>query len=187
MVTTGMVGVFGPAALAGFGTGSRLEYLMVPIAFGVGAPLVAVVGTNMGAGQGERALQAAWIGGALGFAITETIGIAAALFPAAWLSLFGTDPAMIQTGSLYLRAVGPCYGFFGLGLVLYFASQGAGRLAWPVAAQFIRLVVAVAGSAVALRPGGGLLSVFIAVGVALATYGSTVALSIAGGAWSVRR
>ena len=34
--------------------------------------------------------------------------------------------------TLYLRAVGPFYGFFGVGLVLYFASQGAGRLLWPV-------------------------------------------------------
>jgi Na+-driven multidrug efflux pump len=63
MLTTGMVGMFGPAALAGFGTGSRLEYLMVPIAFGVGGSLVAIVGTNMGAGQRQRAIRTAWIGG----------------------------------------------------------------------------------------------------------------------------
>ncbi len=150
MLTTGMVGSFGPAALAGFGTGSRLEYLMVPIAFGVGGPLVAIVGTNIGAGQKQRALRAAWIGAAIGFAITETIGLAAALYPVGWLSLFGHDPAMLATGSLYLRCVGPFYGFFGLGLVLYFASQGAGRMLWPATAQFLRLVVAAGGSAVVL-------------------------------------
>ncbi|WP_428488323.1 MATE family efflux transporter [Rhodopila sp.] len=187
MLTTGMVGAFGPAALAGFGTGSRLEYLMVPIAFGVGGPLVAIVGTNIGAGQGPRALHAAWIGGAIGFALTEAVGIAAAVFPRAWLSLFDSDPAMIQTGSQYLRIVGPCYGFFGLGLVLYFASQGAGRLGWPVAAQFFRLMVAGAGSLIALRLGGGLTSVFVMIGVALAVFGLTVAASIASGSWSGRR
>jgi putative MATE family efflux protein len=187
MLTTGMVGVFGPAALAGFGTGSRLEYLMVPIAFGVGGPLVAIVGTNVGAGQRQRALRAAWIGAAIGFAITETIGIAAALFPVAWLSLFGTDPAMLATGTLYLQCVGPFYGFFGLGLVLYFASQGAGRMAWPVTAQFLRLVVAGGGSAIALRLGGGLLSVFLMIGLALAVFGLGVAASIAAGAWGTKR
>ncbi|MBS0642396.1 MAG: MATE family efflux transporter, partial [Proteobacteria bacterium] len=119
MMTTGMVGAFGAAALAGFGTGSRLEYLLVPISFGIGGPLVAIVGTNMGAGNRQRALRAAWIGGAFGFAITEAIGIAAALFPQVWLSLFDTDPDMLRTGSLYLNIVGPFYGFFGLGLVLY--------------------------------------------------------------------
>jgi Na+-driven multidrug efflux pump len=187
MLTTGMVGAFGTAALAGFGTGSRLEYLMVPIAFGVGSPLVAIVGTNIGAGQTRRALQAAWIGGAIGFALTEAVGITAALFPHAWLTLFDTDPAMLETGSLYLRIVGPFYGFFGLGLVLYFASQGAGRLIWPVAAQFFRLIVATAGSAIALRLGGGLESVFTMIGLALAAFGLTVAGSIAAGSWDRRR
>lgn len=187
MLTTGMVGTFGPAALAGFGTGSRLEYLMVPIAFGVGGPLVAIVGTNIGAGQLQRALRAAWVGAAIGFCITEVIGIAAALFPVAWLSLFDTDPAMLATGTLYLRCVGPFYGFFGLGLVLYFASQGAGRMAWPVTAQFMRLVVAGGGSALVLQMGGGLVSVFLMIGVALAVFGLGVTASIAGGAWTARR
>jgi putative MATE family efflux protein len=187
MLTTGMVGVFGPAALAGFGTGSRLEYLMVPIAFGVGGPLVAIVGTNMGAGQRQRALRAAWIGAAIGFVITEVIGITAAMFPVAWLSLFDSDPAMLATGTLYLHCVGPFYGFFGLGLVLYFASQGAGRIAWPVAAQFLRLVVAGAGSAIALRLGGGLASVFLMIGLALAAFGLAVTASIAAGSWSAKR
>lgn len=187
MVTTGMVGTFGPAALAGFGTGSRLEYLMVPVAFGIGGPLVAIVGTNMGAGQRQRALRAAWIGAAVGFGITEAIGLAAALYPVAWLSLFGQDPAMLATGSLYLHTVGPFYGFFGLGLVLYFASQGAGRMLWPVTAQFLRLVVAAGGSALALRLGGGLVVVFLMIGLALAVFGLGVAASIAGGGWSSRR
>lgn len=187
MLTTSMVGSAGPAALAGFGTGSRLEYLMVPIAFGIGGPLVAIIGTNMGAGQHGRALGAAWIGGGLGFAITEAIGIAAAVWPTAWLSLFDNDIAMLATGSLYLRCVGPFYGFFGMGLVLYFASQGAGRLAWPIAAQFFRLAVAVGGGALALHLGMGLESVFLVIGVALAVFGLTVAGSIALGGWTVRR
>jgi putative MATE family efflux protein len=187
MITTGIVGTFGPAALAGFGTGSRLEYLMVPIAFGVGGPLVAIVGTNMGAGQRQRALRAAWVGAAIGFGLTEAIGVAAALHPTGWLSLFGNDPDMLATGSLYLRCVGPFYGFFGLGLVLYFASQGAGRMFWPVASQFLRLLVAGAGSALAFWLGGGLASVFAMIGVALAAFGLGVAASIVGGAWSARR
>ena len=53
----------------------------------------------------------------------------------AWLGLFGHDPRMLETGTAYLRVVGPAYGFFGLGLSLYFASQGAGRLFWPLLAR----------------------------------------------------
>src|SRR5487761_884279 len=54
-IATGLVGAFGPAAIAGYGTGSRLEYLLIPLVFGLGGPLVAMVGTNIGAGRPERA------------------------------------------------------------------------------------------------------------------------------------
>src|SRR5882757_1066789 len=109
-------GTAGVDAVAGFGTAVRLEYLLIPLVFGLGAPLVALVGTNIGAGQQQRALRIALAGGALAFALTETIGLIAALWPAEWLSLFSAEPNMIETGSAYLRIVGPVYGFFGLGL-----------------------------------------------------------------------
>ena len=144
-LTTGVVGAFGPAAIAGYGVGTRLEYLLIPLAFGFGGPLVALVGTNIGAGNRARAVRAAWIGGWICAALCETIGVAAALFPTAWLSLFDSDPAMIAAGAPYLRIVGPFYGFFGLGMALYFASQGAGALAWPLLAGLFRLVIAVVG------------------------------------------
>ena len=120
---------------------ARLEYLLVPLVFGLGAPLVALVGTNIGAGQRERALRIALAGGAIAFAVTEAIGVAAAMWPQAWLGLFSADPHVLETGSAYLRIVGPAYGFFGLGLALYFASQGAGRLFWPLSAGFLRMLV----------------------------------------------
>jgi putative MATE family efflux protein len=182
-VATSLAGGFGPAAIAGYGTASRLEYLLVPLVFGLGAPLVAMVGTCMGAGQHERALRATWTGAAMAFALTEAIGLAAASFPHAWLSLFGTDPAMLETGALYLRAVGPLYGFFGIGLVLYFASQGAGRLLWPVTGNVARLAVAALGGWLAIRWGGGLAQVFMVQGLALVVYGVLIAYAIAGGAW----
>ena len=182
-ITTALVGAYGTAAIAGYGTASRLEYLLVPLVFGLGAPLVAMVGTCIGAGQRERALRATWIGAAIAFAMTEAIGLWAAAYPAAWLSLFNTEPAMIEAGSQYLRIVGPWYGFFGLGLVLYFASQGAGRLLWPVLGNIARLVVAVAGGWLALHGGYAIAGVFAAQAAAMVMYGIANACAIAGGAW----
>ena len=183
-ITTALVGGFGTAAIAGYGTASRLEYLLVPLVFGFGSPLVAMVGTCIGAGQRARALRATWIGAALSFGMTEAIGLWAALFPQAWLSLFNSDPAMIAAGSQYLRLVGPVYGFFGLGLVLYFASQGAGKLLWPVIGNLARLTTAAAGGWLALTIwGSGLQGVFIAQAVALVVYGLVNTWAIAGGAW----
>ncbi|HEY0393068.1 MAG TPA: MATE family efflux transporter [Candidatus Elarobacter sp.] len=186
-VATALVaGVAGPAGVAGYGTGARLEYLLIPLVFGLGAPLVALVGTNLGAGQRERALRIAFTGGGLAFVLTEAIGIAAALFPSAWLTLFGRDPAMLATGSAYLRAVGPFYGFFGLGLALYFASQGAGRLLWPLAAGFIRMGLALGGGWLALRLTGSLAALFIAPAAGMLAYGIIVTTAVASGSWFAR-
>jgi Na+-driven multidrug efflux pump len=182
-ISIALVGAFGAAAIAGYGTASRLEYLMVPLVFGLGAPLVAMVGTCIGAGQRERALRAAAIGAAMAFAMTSAVGLWAAAFPLAWLRLFSHDPQMLEAGTLYLRAVGPFYGFFGLGLVLYFASQGAGKLKWPVIGNIVRLTVAGLGGWLALRWSGGLAAVFIAQALALLLYGLTNAAAIAAGAW----
>ncbi|MCX7375144.1 MAG: MATE family efflux transporter [Alphaproteobacteria bacterium] len=183
-LTTGLVGIAaGPAAVAGYGTGARLEYLLVPLVFGLGAPLVALVGTNIGAGQRDRALRIALTGGALAFGLTEAVGLAAALFPAAWLGLFTHDPAAVETGAAYLRIVGPTYGFFGLGLCLYFASQGAGRLFWPLAGGMLRLLVAVGGGWLALHLTGSLMALFAALALGLVVYGVTVVTAISRGVW----
>ena len=183
-LTTALVGVAaGPDAVAGYGTGGRLEYLLIPVAFGFGGPMVALIGTNIGAGQTDRALRIALTGGAFAFAISEFIGVAAAIWPQAWLGLFGHDPKMLATGTAYLRIVGPAYGFFGLGLSLYFASQGAGRLKWPLLAGLGRLVVAIGGGGLALYLTGSLIWLFAALASALVLYGVTLAIAVKSGVW----
>ena len=184
LLTTALVGAAGGAdAVAGYGTGARLEYLMIPLAFGFGGPLVAFVGTNVGANQQARALRGALIGGGLVFVMCETVGLAAAIWPAAWLGLFGDDTRMIETGSSYLRLVGPVYGFFGLGLSMYFASQGAGRLFWPLISGLLRLVISIAGGWLALRLTGSLTWLFVALTAGLVVYGTTISTAVASGVW----
>jgi Na+-driven multidrug efflux pump len=173
----------GAAAAAGYGTAARLEYLLVPLVFGLGAPLVAMVGTNIGAGQRARALRIAMAGGAVAFAATEAIGVAAAVWPQAWIGRFSTDPHVLATGTTYLRIVGPTYGFFGLALALYFASQGAGRLFWPLSAGFLRMLVAIGGGWLALRATGSLLWLFAALALGLFLHGMTLLVAIGSGAW----
>jgi Na+-driven multidrug efflux pump len=183
-LSTAMVAAHaGVDAVAGFGTGARLEYLLIPLVFGLGAPLVALVGTNIGADQPGRAMRVAMIGGGIAFAMTEAVGLAAAFWPAAWLGLFTTAPGAIETGSQYLRYVGPTYGFFGLGLALYFASQGAGRLLWPVTAGFVRFAIALGGGWLVLRLSGSLQALFAALGLALVVYGVMLLAAVRSGAW----
>jgi putative MATE family efflux protein len=182
-IATALVGALGPAAIAGYGVGTRLEYLLIPLVFGLGGPLVAMVGTNIGAHRPDRALRVAWIGAGIAAGLCELIGLFAAMAPRAWLSLFDTAPAMIDAGTRYLHVVGPAYGLFGLGMALYFASQGAGRLLWPLLANFARLVIAGAGGYLALRLSGNLTGVFTALAVALCAFGLINAAAVASGSW----
>jgi Na+-driven multidrug efflux pump len=184
VVLTGLVGGFGTTALAGYGMGARLEYLQIPLVFGLGSALVAMVGTNVGAGDLARARRVAFVGAGLAFALTEAVGLLAALFPRTWLGLFTADPDVLAAGSTYLRVAGPSYGFFGLGLALYFASQGAGRLLWPLAAGFMRLALAVIGGWLVIHGfGGGLAALSAVIALAFVVFGVTLVAAVAGGAW----
>jgi putative MATE family efflux protein len=184
VLLTGLVGPFGTTALAGYGMGARLEYLQIPLVFGFGSAIVTMVGTNIGAGRQARAERIAWTGAGMAAALTGAIGLGAALVPRAWLGLFSTDPEVLQAGATYLRIVGPAYGFFGLGLALYFASQGAGRLLWPVLAGFSRLVIASIGGWIVVRwVGGGLPALFGMMALAFVVFGITVAVAVRSGAW----
>lgn len=172
-MATGLVGLHGAAALAGYGLGARMEYLQIPIAFSFGSALVAMVGMNVGAGKRRRALLAAWAGSLAVAGFTAAIGIAAALFPREWLGLFTADPAVVAAGAEYFTIVGPAYAFFGMGMAMYFAAQGTGRMAWPLAAGVVRLaIIAGAGWVAAHILDLGLAGTYGVIALALVVFGA---------------
>ncbi|MBB2908708.1 putative MATE family efflux protein [Rhizobium sp. RAS22] len=176
---TAAVGHFGADAIAGFGIASRLDYLQIPTIFGLGTAIVTMVGVNIGAGQIERARRVAWVGGAIAFGITQTIGILATLFPMLWMKLFTADPDVQQLGSQYLQTVAPAYGAVGLGLALYFAGQGLKRVLLPVLAGTVRMILAAfVGWASVIWFQASLNSLFQIVAAAAIAYGGLTALAV---------
>ncbi|MGM3175791.1 MATE family efflux transporter [Dickeya lacustris] len=141
-VVTAAVGRFGPDAIAGYGIASRLDYLQIPLLFGLGTALMTMVGVNLGAGQVQRAQRIAWVGAGVAFVFTELIGLGVAAYPHLWLTLFSDEPAVLTVGSRYLQNVAPFYGAIGVGMALYFAAQGAKRVLWPVLVGTVRMVIA---------------------------------------------
>lgn len=179
VLVTGVVGLFGTDAIAGYGIASRLDYLLIPLLFALGTAALTMVGTNFGAGQIARAERIAWTSAFFAAGLTELIGALAAIFPRAWLSLFSTEPAVLATGELYLHMVAPFYGIFGFGMLLYFAGQGAGRVLWPVLAGTARLIIAaLIGWIIVVHFGGGLRALFIAVAAASILYGVVTAAAL---------
>ncbi len=151
LLLTGAAGLFGAEVLAGFGVALRLEYLLLPVLLGLGSALVAMVGTNVGAGQQERARAIAWYGAAIGGLFCAAIGLLVSIAPEdSWMRLFSQDPAVLRTGAAYLTRVGPFYAAFGLGMEIYFASQGAGRPITLFLAGTVRLLIAACGGWVAI-------------------------------------
>jgi Na+-driven multidrug efflux pump len=146
-----------------------------------------MVATNMGAGQSDRALRAAWTGASVVALITGTIGTAAALAPALWMNHFTADPAVRAFGADYLQIVGASYSLFGLGLALFFASQGAGRMFWPLAGSVARVVVVAGGGWLAVRvfnvPATGF---FFVIAAGFAVYAAMIGGAIWLGRWAQR-
>jgi putative MATE family efflux protein len=148
VLLTGIAGHLGREVAVGYAMGARLEYILIPLAFGFGTAIITMVGTNWGAKQYRRAREIAWTGAATVAIACATIGVIVALFPGLWIGLFSDDEAIIRFGTVYLRIVGPIYGLYGLGMALYFATQGFGNVIGTVTANAIRLLAST-GSALA--------------------------------------
>jgi len=188
MLVTALVGRFGTAALAGYSIGMRLEFMLAPLAFGIGTGATTLVGIAAGAGAWSRAVKVAWTAGLIAFFAMGAIGGVIALLPETWSHLFASDPAVIAASVACIVYVAPFYCLFGLGLTLNFASQGAGRMIVPVIASIARLIAAAGGGWFAVEKLGlGLEGVFGAIAASLAIYGLLIAGSLAVMPWKSRR
>ncbi len=179
VVLTGIAGQFGPEAAIGYAMGSRLEYIMQPIAFGFGTAIVAMVGTNWGAQQYDRARRIAWTGAATIALVCGTLGLIVAVRPGVWLGLFSDDAEVARLGAMYLHIVGPVYVCFGLGLGLFFVCQGYGRGFSAMIANGIRLLVGASGGLAAVYWFNlGVTGLFAAIAAGFCIYAALTTLAV---------
>lgn len=177
----------GTAAVAAYGVAARLEFLVVPLAFGVGSALTALVGRAAGAGDWALARRTAWIGALLAFVVTGTLGLAVGLFGLGFARLFTRDTEVAAIAAQALAFTGPAFGGFGLGMAMYFAAMGAGRMRGPVAAALARFSLAVGGGWwLATVAGMGMNGYFLGVALGISAYGVITAASVRPGVWPGR-
>ena len=178
LIFTKILAGFGTETLAGYGMGSRLEFLLTPIAFAFGVASVPMVGMAMGAGLVTRARQVAWTAGAAASITVGVIGLIVAVKPSLWISLFTSDPGVTVAASTYFAWAGPAFAFFGMGACLYFSSQGAAKVGGPVIAGTARLILVGGGGWLLASMGAPAWTLFALVGAAMVVYGLGTALSI---------
>ena len=179
ILVTAAVGLFGTTALAAYGISSRLDYVMIPLLFGLCTAVLTMVGVNVGAGQIVRARKIAWISSLVGLTLTGSIGLVVALLPLLWLHLFSHDPEVLRQGMIYLRIVAPAYGALGFGFVVAFAVQGTGHVLWPFVGSLTRILVAAGLGWIAVGYfGAGLAALASMVAASLVAYAAICAIAM---------
>lgn len=186
IVLAKFVAGFGTTALAGYGIGVRLELLLVPIAFAIGAASVPMVGMAIGAENVARARRVAWTAATASAVIIGTIGCLAALFPDFWAALFTSDANVARAAHDYLGVAGFGFAAYGFGLCLYFSSQGSGHIIGPVLGGTVRLLVVLIGGILLLKTGGDFSSFALLVTIAMIAYGASTALFVLMTRWGPR-
>jgi len=91
LIVTAIAARFGVQTLAGYGIGSRLEFLLVPVAFSVGVAALPMVGLAIGARDIARARRVAWTAGVMAAVGLGVLGLLLSLAPGLWVNIFSKD------------------------------------------------------------------------------------------------
>ena len=188
LLATAVFGNLSAEWLAGYGIAMRLELLIVPVIFGIGGAGMVATGTLLGAGRRGDAIRMGWLSALTAAGLVGGIGLIVSIWPGLWTGLFTDQPDIAETAAQTLGIVGPCYAFFGLGLCLYFVSQGLATLPIPVLGAVLRLSV-VGCLFWALARSGSLTTdtALWTVSGAMIFYGCFVAIGLAAGPWRLSR
>lgn len=165
---TAYASLLGVSSLAAFGAAVRLEYLLYPLNFGLGAAVLAMVGTNIGARQFSRAGRIAWTAVGLSACVMAAVGVLAIVSPDTWMTLFTRDSAILAEAAGYLAIVGFAYPFVACNTLMS-AFQATRQPQWPLLSVACRLLVVVIGGWIAvevLQAGLAGLAVVTALGLA---------------------
>lgn len=122
---------FGGDAIAGYTIAIRLLIFFLMPAWGLSNAAATLVGQNLGAQQPDRAERSVWKTAqynAIFMAIVSVLFFTCAEF---FVSLINNDPAVVKTAVLALRIVSLGYIFYGVGMVMINAFNGAGDSKTP--------------------------------------------------------
>ena len=131
IVMAKIIAGFGSNAMAGYTIAIRLLIFFIMPAWGLSNAAATLVGQNLGAKQPERAETSVWKTAkynAIFMAIVSLLFVTSAEF---FVGLINSDPEVIKTAVTALRIVSMGYIFYGVGMVMINAFNGAGDSKTP--------------------------------------------------------
>lgn len=132
-----VVAGFGSEAIAGYIIGLRIIIFALLPSLGLSNAAATLVGQNLGAGKPDRAEKSVWTAAFINAGFLGLIGLVFLIFPDQIISLFTNEPAVLAYGSDCLRIVAYGFVFYGFGMVIETAFNGAGDAWTPTYLNFM--------------------------------------------------
>jgi putative MATE family efflux protein len=180
---------FGSPAVAGTTIGFRIIMFALLPSWGVSNAAATLVGQNLGAQKPDRAEAAAWKAALYNTVCLSTVSVVFLLFAPQLIAIFTNDPLVAAYGIRCLRIVAAGFLFYGYGMVLTQAFNGAGDTRTPTLIHLVCLwlweLPLAWGLAYAL--GLGPTGVFIAISVAFSTLALVSGWLFSKGYWKTKK
>jgi MATE family, multidrug efflux pump len=151
MVLTGTVARFGDTYLAAYGLGSRLDFLLFSLGFGVAAAGLTLVGMAVGAGRPELVRRYVIESACVAVAVVAIPAVVVTLRPSWWIGCFTDAAAIHAIGADYFHIVGPTYFFIVVSMVVASSFQALARAVVPLVVMVARVALVLAAALLAIN------------------------------------
>jgi putative MATE family efflux protein len=184
-----IVGLFGAAAQAGYTIAVRIILVTLLPSWGMSNAAATLVGQNLGAQKPERAEKSVWLAGHSNAVFLFGVAVVFIFLPEYLIRIITTEQAVIPHGVDALRYISYGYVFYGYGMVMAAAFNGAGDTYTPTIMNLVCfwLIQIPLAYTLARWTGLGTIGVFLAITIAESVLAVIAMVVFKQGKWKERK